>query len=174
MLSNRTTGSATPPCLTCKCPTPFPHLNALSHHPQGCCYNPVVRLWCGDIVFWVPIRFWSGWNCRAFAQSDRRIRLLLTLQRNLIRPSGHPKRPVSFYSESPERLMISLAPTASASLKNRWSCWRGIDRGQSLQAYTWNTAAPLLQTASYPCALQLLWRLQSAQRTSAGDALFVL
>ena len=36
--------------LTCNCPTPFPHLNALSNHRRGCCcYNPVASLWCGDI-----------------------------------------------------------------------------------------------------------------------------
>lgn len=36
--------------LTCSCPTPFPHFNALLNHRWGCwCYNPVTSLCSGDI-----------------------------------------------------------------------------------------------------------------------------
>lgn len=49
--------------LTWNCPTPFPHLSALSNHRRGCCYNPGPRLEGGDICVlpWLQIEKPNVW-----------------------------------------------------------------------------------------------------------------
>lgn len=60
--------------LTCNCPTPFPHLNALLNHRWGSSYNPVVSLWCEHIcaLNWPKNSgfSFSGWNRAAFSETD--------------------------------------------------------------------------------------------------------
>lgn len=100
--------------LTCNCPTPFPHLNALLNHQWGCCYNPVVCLWCGDICVlgwrrrgkkreWWWLSWWNEtalWESRQGYSSSNASVWASHPQKSRDSPGSKP--PLSFYSDSPE------------------------------------------------------------------------
>lgn len=160
--------------LTWNCPTPFPHLSAHSNHRRGCCYNPGPSLEGGDICVlpWLQIEkpnVWAvillprlsahlihGAPLRA-SPASQTLFFLLVQARNLMEKSA--ERSINFHrADSPpaqwkadeflKEESIPMVPPACGLL---------------------STASPLSLTAQL-CALQLLWRLRSAQRSIATYA----